>query len=49
MLHDPSHYEPPPIAEEIKLRRRDRDVLRRLAEELAPITVLPVHREKARL
>ena len=49
MLHDPSHYEPPPIAEEIKLRRRDKDVLRRLAEELAPITVLPVHREKARL
>jgi hypothetical protein len=49
MLHDPSHYEPPPLAEEIKLRRRDKDVLRRLAEELAPIAVLPVHREKARL
>lgn len=49
MLHDPSHYEPPPIAEEIKLRRRDQDVLRRVAEELAPITTLPVHQEKARL
>ena len=49
MLHDPSHYEPPPIAEEIKLRRRDKDVLRRLAEELAPIAALPVHQEQARL
>ena len=49
MLHDPSHYEPPPIAEETKLRRRDQDVLRRLAEELAPIAALPVHQEKARL
>lgn len=49
MLHDPSHYEPPPLAEEIKLRRRDRDVLRRLAGELAPIAALPVHQEKARL
>jgi hypothetical protein len=49
MLHDPSHYEPPPVAEEIKLRRRDQDVLRRLAEELAPIAALPMHREKARL
>ena len=49
MLHDPSHYEAPPLAEEIKLRRRDRDVLRRLADELAPLAALPVHREKARL
>ncbi len=49
MLHDPSHYEPPPIAEEIKVRRRDQDVLRRLAGELAPIAALPVHQEKARL
>jgi hypothetical protein len=49
MLHDPSHYEPPPIAEEIELRERDKDVLRRLAEELAPITALPVHQDKARL
>jgi len=49
MLHDPSHYELPPIAEEIKLRGHDVDVLRRLAGELAEIAALPVHREKARL
>ena len=49
MLHDPSHYEPPPIAEEIRLSKRDVDVLRRLAGELAAIAALPVHREKARL
>lgn len=34
MLHDPSHYEPPPVAEEIRLGERDRDVLRRLADPL---------------
>ena len=49
MLHDPSHYEPPPIAEEIKLKAYDIDVLRRLAGELAEIAALPVHQEKARL
>ncbi len=49
MLHDPSHYEPPPIAEEIKLSQRDIDVLRRLAGELAAIAALSVHEEKARL
>ena len=49
MLHDPSHYEPPPIAEEIRLTARDIDVLRRLAAELAEIADLPIHREKARL
>jgi hypothetical protein len=49
MLHDPSHYEPPPIAEEIRLGDRDTDVLRRLASELAAIAALPVHKEKARL
>ena len=49
MLHDPSHYEPPPIAEEIKLSPTDKDILRRLAGELAQIAALPVHKEKARL
>ena len=49
MLHDPSHYEPPPIAEEIKLSQADRDVLRALASELAAGAALPVHAEKARL
>ena len=49
MLHDPSHYEPPPVAEEIKLAPTDTDILRRLASELAKIAALPVHKEKARL
>jgi hypothetical protein len=49
MLHDPSHYEQPPIAEEIKLPAGDVDVLRRLAGELAKIAALPIHQEKARL
>jgi hypothetical protein len=46
MLHDPSHHTPMPLAEEIKLGPRDRDILRRLAGELAAIAALPVHREK---
>jgi len=49
MLHDPSHYEPPPIAHEIQIGARDREVLRGLASELAEIAALPVHQEKARL
>ncbi len=49
MLHDPSHYEPPPIAEEIRLSPGDRDVLRRLAADVAAIAALPAHRERARL
>lgn len=49
MLHDPSHYEPPPIAEEIQLRPADKDVLRRLASQVAEIAALGVHREKAGL
>ena len=49
MLHDPSHYEPPPIAEEIRLSPRDADVLRQLASELAEIAALPVHQERAQL
>ena len=46
MLHDPSHYEPPPIAEPIQLASRDIEVLRRLAAELAEIAALPVHQRK---
>jgi len=49
MLHDPSHYAPPPLVEEIGLRQTDKDVLRGLAEELAKIASLPVHKEKAAL
>ncbi|MBI5683664.1 MAG: hypothetical protein HZC54_01155 [Verrucomicrobia bacterium] len=47
MLHDPSHHTPMPLAEEIRLGPRDKDVLRRLAGELAAIAALPVHRDKA--
>jgi hypothetical protein len=49
MLHDPSHRTPLPIAEEVQLSVDDRDILRRLAGEVAEIAALPVHREKARL
>jgi len=48
-LHDPSHYELPPIAQEIKLGPADKDVLRRLAAAVAGIAALAVHREKAGL
>ncbi len=43
MLHDPSHYTPPPIAEPIHLSARDTDILRGLASQVAEITALPVH------
>jgi hypothetical protein len=49
MLHDPSHYTPAPLAEEITIDRRDTEILRTLASEVAAIAALPVHREKARL
>jgi hypothetical protein len=49
MLHDPSHYEPQSGAEEIQLGEGDRDILRRLAGEVAEIAALPVHAEKAGL
>ena len=49
MLHDPSHYEHPPIAEEIKISAKDKDILRSLVSELADIASLPIHKEKARL
>ena len=49
MLHDPSHYTPPPAVEEIDLSASDRDLLRSLAEEVAAIAALSVHREKAEL
>ena len=49
MLHDPSHHTPPPVAEEITLPPGDRDILRRLAAEVATIAALPIHKEKARL
>ncbi len=49
MLHDPSHYEPPPVVKEINLDQQDKDILRALAEEVAKIAALPVHKEKAAL
>jgi len=49
MLHDPSHYEPPAVVEEIRLPARDKAVLRALADEVAEIAALPVHEEKAAL
>jgi len=49
MLHDPSHYEPPPIAHEIDIDAKDTEILRTLASELAEYAALPVHQEKARL
>lgn len=49
MLHDPSHYAPPPVAEPIALNQRDTDILRGLAEQVAAIAALPVHEEKAEL
>ena len=49
MLHDPSHYEPPPLAEEIELTPKDTDTLRRLASHVAEIAALPIHVERARL
>lgn len=49
MLHDPSHYEIPHEPAPIALGPKDRDLLRRLAAEVAQVATLPVHREKARL
>jgi hypothetical protein len=49
MLHSASDQIRFPVAEEIRLSVRDKEVLRRLAGELAAVASLPVHREKARL
>ncbi|UCE47575.1 MAG: hypothetical protein JSW47_18495 [Phycisphaerales bacterium] len=49
MLHDPSHYSPPPLARPIRLSPKDKDILRRLAGEVAEIASLDINREKARL
>ena len=38
-----------PVAAEIQLTSRDRDILRRLAAEQAEVAQLPIHRERARL
>ena len=49
MLHDPGSYTPPVILEEINLTEAETTILRKLGEEIARISLLPVHQEKARL
>ena len=49
MLHDPGSYSPPLSIREIRLAQDEKDTLRGLADELARIAALPVHREKAEL
>jgi len=49
MLHDPSHYEPPAVVEDIRLSSKDKDLLRALAGEVAEIAALPVHKAKTGL
>ena len=43
MLHDPSHIEPPEVAEDIGLEAFEIDILRKLAEKWAEIASLTVH------
>jgi len=49
MLHDPSHIPQKPVEQEIVLSGFEKDILRRLGSEIASISSLLVHREKARL
>ena len=49
MLHDPSHRPQPITADEIQLKPKEKEVLKRLVSELAQIAALPVHQEKAEL
>ena len=49
MLHDPAHKEVPTELESIELPSEDREIVRRLASEVAEIAALPVHAEKAKL
>jgi hypothetical protein len=41
MLHDPSHRPPLPVAEEIELLPKDKEILRGLAGRLAEVGALP--------
>ncbi|HOV94608.1 MAG TPA: hypothetical protein PLT87_06995 [Spirochaetales bacterium] len=47
MLHDPGSYSEPLIIDHIDLSNKEKDVLRRLTDEIAGIAALPVHKEKA--
>jgi len=49
MLHDPGSYSPPQRFTDISLAPGEKEVLKRLAVEIAAIAALPVHREKAGL
>ena len=49
MLHDPSHRPEPIVAEQIRVSQQDREILRRLAGELAEVAAQPIHQDKARL
>ncbi|NLA92354.1 MAG: hypothetical protein GX842_02790, partial [Spirochaetales bacterium] len=49
MLHDPGSYTQPTLYESIELEEDEKSVLRQLGEELAKISALPVHKEKAEL
>ena len=49
MLHDPGSYTPPSEKVTIELSDAEKDVLKKLAEEIAVIAREPVHAEKAAL
>lgn len=49
MLHDPSHYTPIVVVEDVHVSQKDKNVLRKLAEQKAIIGNLPVQQERARL
>jgi len=49
MIHDPGSYTPDIQLTEISLSDKERDVLKNLGEEIAEISALPVHKEKAKL
>lgn len=49
MLHDPGSYQEPQIFETIALKEQEKTVLKELGDDLAKISSLPVHKEKARL
>ena len=49
MSEDIAASSSPPIREEIKVSLKDRNILRRLASELADIATMPIHKEKAQL
>ena len=49
MIHDPSSYSPPLVLNKITLSEKEKTILRTLAQRIAEIAALPIHREKTRL